>query len=118
MSRMKTVKTAFFYQFTLPSGTILHIDNEEAGDWIEQLQARVQDMKREYNEVCERRHEWMQRAEKAEAALATVTKEKDALRELLCEARAYVVEDHGWSYEDPTGWLSDRIDAALTKEQK
>jgi hypothetical protein len=59
---MKTVKTAFFYQFTLPSGAILHIDNEEAGEWLEQLQARVLELERGILTYAER-------AEKAEAAL-------------------------------------------------
>jgi len=39
--------------------------------------------------------------------------ERDALRALLAEARNHVSDDVGWSYEEPSGWLADRIDAAL-----
>ena len=79
----------------------------------------------EYGNVKLEARTQRERAERSEAAyeevrglLADMHKELDALRALLVEARSHVPDDIGWSYEERTGYLADRIDAALREGGK
>lgn len=42
--------------------------------------------------------------------------EIERLRGLLRECLPYLHEDCGWSYDEPTGWLNDRVEKALGDE--
>ena len=39
--------------------------------------------------------------------------EIERLRALLRECAAYLPPDTGWCYDEPTGWLNDRVEEAL-----
>ena len=41
--------------------------------------------------------------------------ENERLKALLREASGHVASDTGWSYDEPTGYLLDRIDAATAQ---